>query len=245
MDSVTEGIGDRYQQETKYFRDRMAGGFLDWSKQPDTYKRYENRKGEFPLPEPQWEGGMPVWAVMKERQSQREFTREPISLSDLSQLLAITQGITHAAFGHPFRASPSAGALYPIETYLAVDHIEGLEAGLYHYFVPDHLLESLNKGSLGKELAQAALGQDMVRTASVVFIWTAVVRRSKWKYKERGYRYIYLDAGHIGQSLYLGATALDLGCCTIGALFDEEVNRLLGVDGKEETVVYMAAVGKV
>jgi len=78
-----------------------------------------------------------------------------------------------------------------------------------------------------------------------VFIWTAVVQRSKWKYKERGYRYIYLDGGHIGQNLYLAATALELGCCTIGALFDEEVNELIGVDGTEETVVYMGAVGKV
>jgi SagB-type dehydrogenase family enzyme len=107
------------------------------------------------------------------------------------------------------------------------------------------LLETIAQGSFGRDLAEAALGQDMVRTASVVFIWTAIVQRSKWKYRERAYRYIYLDGGHIGQNLYLAASALNLGCCTIGALFDEEVNQLIGVDGKEETVVYMGAVGKV
>ena len=245
MNQQPEGIGARYQGETKYFRGRMAGGFLDWSKQPETHKRCEHRQGEILLPEPQREGGAPVWTVIRKRGSQREFTQEPISLPHLSQLLWTTQGITHTTFDYSSRACPSAGALYPIETYLAVNSVEGLAPGIYHFFCPKHLLEVLAQGSFGRDLAEAAMGQDMVRTASVVFIWTAVVQRSKWKYKERGYRYIYLEGGHIGQNLYLAATALDLGCCTIGALFDEEVNQLIGVDGKEETVVYMGAVGKV
>jgi SagB-type dehydrogenase family enzyme len=244
MNQPAEGIGDRYQRETKYMRGRMGGGFLDWSKQPEIYKRCDHRQGEILLPDPQWEGGIPVWTVMRKRRSQREFTQEPMPLPHLCQLLSATQGITHTAFGHPFRACPSAGALYPIETYLVVNCVEGLTPGLYHYYVPKHLLEVLAQRSFGRDLAEAALGQNMVRTASVVFIWTAVVQRSKWKYRERGYRYIYLDAGHIGQNLYLAATALDLGCCTIGALYDEDVNQLIGVDGTEETVVYMGAVGK-
>jgi SagB-type dehydrogenase family enzyme len=168
-----------------------------------------------------------------------------MSLSLLSQLLSATQGITHTSFGHSFRACPSAGALYPIETYVAVNQVDGLSPGIYHYYPPKHTLELLVQGTFGSDLAQAALGQEMVRAASVVFVWTAVVQRSKWKYKERGYRYIYLDAGHIGQNLYLAAAALDLGCCAIGALFDEEVNHLIGVDGKDETVVYMGAVGTI
>jgi SagB-type dehydrogenase family enzyme len=72
-----------------------------------------------------------------------------------------------------------------------------------------------------------------------------VVERTKWKYRERGYRYIYLDAGHIGQNLYLAAASLGLGCCTIGAFYDDEVNQLIGVDGQQETVVYLGAVGRV
>jgi SagB-type dehydrogenase family enzyme len=93
-------------------------------------------------------------------------------------------------------------------------------------------------------LCSAALGQTMVRECAAVFIWTAVVARSKWKYRERAYRYIYLDAGHIGQNLYLAAVALGLGCCTIGAFFDDEVNEVLNIDGTEETAVYMGIVGK-
>jgi SagB-type dehydrogenase family enzyme len=84
----------------------------------------------------------------------------------------------------------------------------------------------------------------MVMESAVVFIWTAVVARSKWKYGERAYRYIYMDAGHIGQNLYLAAVALGLGCCTIGAFFDDEVNEILNVDGTEETAVYMGIAGK-
>lgn len=245
MNQPSEGIGDRYQQESKYFRGRMGGGFLDLSKQPEIYKRCENRQGEISLPEPERQGGAPVWTVVGKRRSQREFSQEPMSLHQLSQLLWAIQGITHTESKYPFRACPSAGALYPIETYVLVNNVEGLAPGLYHFYIPEHLLEVLKQGSLGRDFAEAALGQDMVRTASIVFVWTAVVRRSKWKYRERGYRYIYLDGGHIGQNLYLAASALDLGCCTIGALFDEEVNQLIGVDEKEEPVVYMGAVGKV
>ena len=204
-----------------------------------------DRHGEIRLPKPQREGGAPAWTVIQKRRSQREFTEEPISLAQLSQLLWAIQGITHTEFGYAFRACPSAGALYPIETYLVVNNVKGLEPGLYHFYIPENLLEVLAQGSFGRDLARAALDQDMVRTAAVVFLWTAVVQRSKWKYRERGYRYIYLDAGHIGQNLYLAASALDLGSCTIGALFDEEVNQVIGVDGKDETIVYMGAVGKV
>jgi len=84
----------------------------------------------------------------------------------------------------------------------------------------------------------------MLAFASVVFVWTAMVERSKWKYKERAYRYIYLDAGHIGQSLAIASEALGLRSCAVGALFDEEVNRLLNIDREKETVVYMTAVGR-
>jgi len=245
MTESYEGIGDRYHRETKYIRGRMGGGFLDWSKQPDLYKRCDHRRGEIQLPEPQQKEGAPLWGVLTERRSRRDFTGNPLSLDQLSQLLWATQGITQIDSDYPFRACPSAGALYPIETYLVVNTVEDLTPGVYHFYCPKHLLEVLAHGSFGRELAEAALGQQMIRKASVVFVWTAVVQRSKWKYGERGYRYIYLDGGHIGQNLYLAATALGLGCCTVGALYDDEINRLIGVDGMEETVVYMGAVGPV
>jgi SagB-type dehydrogenase family enzyme len=106
-------------------------------------------------------------------------------------------------------------------------------------------LSLFREGRFGPELSQAGLGQEMLEEAACVFVWTAIVERSKWKYRERAYRYIYMDVGHIGQALYLAAAALDLGCCTVGAFFDEEVDHVIGVDGKKEISVYLGAVGHV
>ena len=120
-----------------------------------------------------------------------------------------------------------------------------LTPGSYHFNVNQNLLEQLAMGDFQFNIAASALDQSMAKEAAVVFVWTAVVERTKWKYRERGYRYLYLDAGHIGQNLYLAATSLGLGCCTIGAFYDDEVNQLIGVDGKKETAVYLGAVGHV
>jgi len=78
----------------------------------------------------------------------------------------------------------------------------------------------------------------------VVFVWVAVIQRSRQKYRQRAYRYIYLDSGHLAQNLYLAATAMNLGCCAMAAFFDEEVNQIVDVDGAEETAVYLAAIGR-
>jgi SagB-type dehydrogenase family enzyme len=94
-----------------------------------------------------------------------------------------------------------------------------------------------------RPLQRAALYQDLVGHAQVTFIWSAIVERARWKYRQRAYRYIYLDAGHIAQNLYLAAEAFDMGVCAIGAFFDDDVNRLMGFDGTEETVIYMATAG--
>ncbi|MBN2199009.1 MAG: SagB/ThcOx family dehydrogenase, partial [Candidatus Aminicenantes bacterium] len=154
-----------------------------------------------------------------------------------------SQGISRLERGFAFRTAPSAGALYPIETYLSLQNISGLDPGLYHYDVRGHALELVRAGDIGRALAAAALDQEFLADAGVVFVWTAVFGRSKWKYRQRAYRYIYLDAGHLAQNLALAAVALGLGSCQIAALYDDEVNALLGVDGTEESVVYMSGVG--
>jgi SagB-type dehydrogenase family enzyme len=105
-------------------------------------------------------------------------------------------------------------------------------------------LEEIATGNFGEHLTRAALDQAMVRRGAVVFIWTGIILRSMWKYRNRCVRYICMDAGHIAQNLQLAATALGLGCCTIGAFYDEEINEVLEVDGEEETTIYLATVGK-
>ena len=237
-------IGDLYHQETKYQRDKMPRGWLDASTQPSPYKKDPPSLKRLSISPPFQKGGKPIWETIARRRSMREFSPQPISLPELSQLLWATQGITVKAWGYDFRAVPSAGALYPIDTYVLVNRVESISAGIYHYDVEEAQLVLLREGNYGSEASEAALGQELVADAGAVFVWTAMVERSKWKYRERAYRYIYMDVGHIGQNLYLAATALGLGCCTIGAFYDEEVDRLIGVDGKREISVYMGAVGR-
>ena len=240
---MKKDIGDLFQKETKYIRGKLGGGTLFRQAQPETYKRYPQApKVKLELPEK--DGGMPIWQAINRRRSVRSFSETPLKKAALSQLLWSSQGITVESMGYEFRATPSAGALYPVETYLVIHNAEEIDPGTYHYGVENHELEQLKPGDFRDEVARAALDQDMAFSANVVFIWTAVFARSKWKYSQRAYRYVYLDAGHIAQSLALAAVSLGLGTCQIAALYDEEVNSLLDVDGEQESVLYMTVVGR-
>ena len=241
---MKESIGDQFQKETMYQRGRLSGGGLDWSTKPPVYKRYRSVP-TITLPAPSLAKlTAPLGEVIGERKSVRNFNNQPLSSFDLSQMLCASQGITRQVQGFGFRAAPSAGALYPVETYLVVHSVSEIEAGIYHYAVETHELEQLKRGDFRIQSARAALDQEIAYTANVVFMWTAVFERSKWKYKQRAYRYIYLDAGHIAQNVALSAVALGLGSCQIAALYDEEANSLLGVDGTTESTIYMTVVGK-
>ena len=227
-------IGDRYQQTTKYHRSQGKG--------PGPGKAEPTRRA-IQLPAAQAKGGDGLWGVIEVRRSVRDFRPDALSLDQLSQLLWATQGITARRRGFAFRAAPSAGACYPLDTYLVVNRVEGLDPGLYRHHVANAALEQLRAGDLSRAIAAACLDQEMAAEAAVVFAWVAEPARSKPRYHERAYRYIYMDAGHIGQSLHLAATALGLGCCAIGAFFDDEVNAILGTDGLHETAVYLSVVG--
>jgi SagB-type dehydrogenase family enzyme len=237
--------GEYFQDATKYNIGRLRGGGLDWNSKPEPFKVYESPLAVVELPAPDLSATAPIWPSIARRRSERRYSAKPLSLQELSQLLWASQGVTARSQGYLFRAAPSAGALYPIETYLVVNGVTGLRKGAYHYRVPDHKLDFIREGDLGEALSAAALDQRMCASAGVVFVWTAVIQRSRWKYSQRAYRYIYLDAGHIAAHVSLSAVALGLGTCQIGAFYDDEVNRVVQVDGKEEFAVYMTTVGHV
>lgn len=238
-----DGIAYRYMRETKYDRESIfRRNDLDPIPRPPIYKTYPEAT-RIPLPEPVLEAEVSFWNILRQRRSRRRYTSEPLSIETLSSLLWAMQGITLSAPGYQFRTAPSAGALYPVETYVSVHRVSGVKQGVYHFNVADFALEEISLGNLGGHLSRAALDQAMVGRAAVLFIWTAIVLRAMWKYRNRCIRYIFTDAGHIAQNLQLATTALGLGCCPIGAFFDEEINRLLQVDGEEETTIYLAAVG--
>jgi SagB-type dehydrogenase family enzyme len=244
-DFMKPGIGNQFQEETKYTPERIGGYALDWKTFPEPFKSYDNPLAVVVLPQPEFTGDPDLWKALYKRRSRRVYSSaEPLSLNAFSVLLWATQGVTEKYGDTVFRTAPSAGGLFPVETYLNVRLVEGLEEGVYHFRPLRFDLEFLKKGSFSMVLAEAALGQGIVASSQATFIWSAVLPRSKWKYRQRAYRYVYLDAGHICQNLYLAAEALGLGVCAIGAFFDDDANEILGLDGTDETVVYMATVGK-
>lgn len=236
-------VGEKFQQGTRYTRDTMDNTPLDWANQPESWKLYPDAP-RVPLETPRIRGGVSLWSALNERRSVRRFGGATVTKRELSRLLWAAQGVTRQQQGVLFRTAPSAGGLYPIETYLAVHRVEGVESGIYHYAVPEHALEQLSLGDVRLATAQAALDQRIAYEADLVLIWTAIFQRSKWKYKQRAYRYIYLDAGHIAQNVALAAVALGLGSCQIAAIYDDEANGLLGLDGGQESVIYMTSVGR-
>lgn len=237
-------IGEAFQEETKYDPGRLRDADAGWEPRPDPFKNYEGPLAVVTLPDPDLDRDVSFWKILKKRRSRRRFrTEQDLDLSSLSRLLWASQGSTQRYGSTHFRTAPSAGALYPVETYLSVRSVQGLSSGIYHFRPHAFDLEYLRDRDHSRDLANAALGQTMVAEAQVTFLWTAVVARSRWKYRQRCYRYLYLDAGHIGQNLCLAAEAEGLGCCMVGAFFDDHINAILGVDGTEETILYLAVVG--
>jgi SagB-type dehydrogenase family enzyme len=240
---MDQRVGDRFQKETEYVRGKLPATRLDWAKRPDTYKTYP-KMDKVSLPKAEFEESASVWDSLRERRSVRGFRKDPLSIEEVSCLLWASQGVSHQGYGQAFRTAPSAGALYPVETYVVANRVEGLEPGAYHYSVLDHSLELIRAGDLREKTMGAALDQRVAYDAPLVLVWTGVFKRSKWKYGQRAYRYVYLDAGHIAQNLALAAVSMDLGSCQIGAIYDGEANDIIGVDGEEESVIYMSVVGR-
>ena len=242
MNSREPGIGRRYLAETRYRRTDLGQRGRTYPRAPE-YKEYPPTARRLSLKLKADPPGGDLWQCLARRRSQRHYRERPLTQEELALLLWATQGITAAAGNFLLRASPSAGALYPVETYLAVHRVEGVEPGIWHFQVPGASLELIRAGDCRRELVAAGLDQDFLGTAAAVFLWTGVLDRARWKYRERAIRYLFLDAGHICQNLMLAATALGLGVCPVGAFFDEEVEALVQVDGVEEVALYLASVG--
>ncbi len=187
-----------------------------------------------PLPPPRTAGPVSLEQALAQRRSVRSYAPRPLSWSEVSQLLWAAQGITDP---RGFRTAPSAGALYPLEVYLA------LPQGWYHYRPQGHLLEQLGDEDLRPQLWEAGLRQDALREAPAVLVLVAVPARTEAKYGARALRYVQLEAGHAAQNLLLQATALGLGAVPIGAFDDEGVRRALRLSA-DTLPLYLIPVGE-
>jgi SagB-type dehydrogenase family enzyme len=235
-------LGVLYHQWSKPGVIDVLGSVADWGQQPPLYKEYPDA-ATIALPEPAFEGGLSTEEAILARRSTRDYSGAPIQLDDLSRLLYLTSGLTGERWGRRYRTAPSSGALYPIEIYPVVHNVEGLASGIYHYGYRGHRLELLRAGDFRSQVVQQGLMQEYLGQCSAVLFLTMIQQRMRYKYKDRTYRYGLLEAGHLGQNLYLAATSTGLGACAIGAFMDDDINAMLGLDGIEEAAVYMLAVG--
>lgn len=176
------------------------------------------------LPKPATDGDVSFESTIRERRSVRQFSKRPLSLADVSQLLWAAQGMTARDGG---RAAPSAGALYPLEIYLVAGDVESLPAGLYHYRPRGHQLRHVADGDSRNLLSTAALDQSWVRRTPAVLVIAGVYERSAKKYGQRAHRYTHIEVGHAAQNVYLQAVALKLGTVIVGAFDDVEVQQVL------------------
>jgi len=186
------------------------------------------------LPEPKVKGNVSVEEAIEMRRSVRGYSSREIPLEDISQLLWACQGITDKARG--LRASPSAGALYPLEIYLVK------KDGIFHYIPDGHLLEKVADKDVRGELAQAAYSQGYVAEAPIGIVIAAIYERVMSKYGERGIRYTDMEAGHAAENVFLQAKALGLDSLPVGAFGDAAVARILGLP-KDTKPLYILPVG--
>nr|QNO47776.1 hypothetical protein FMEMAFBA_00034 [Methanosarcinales archaeon ANME-2c ERB4] len=193
------------------------------------------------LPEPEVTGGMSIEEALSRRRSVRSYKDEPITLKQVSQLLWAAQGRTSS---DGFRTAPSAGALYPLEVYIVAGDVDLLSDGIYHYQVDEHALRKINDCDQRRNLSACALSQNQITDAAIDIVFTAVFERTTVKYGDRGVVYVYIEAGHAAQNVYLQAEAINLGVCAVGAFYEDEVSELLALPD-DEIPVYILSVGQV
>ncbi len=188
-------------------------------------------------------GSMSLEEVVARRRSIRDFAPEPISQSQLSQILWAAHGLTDTS--GRYRAVPSAGAIYPLEIFVVSgkNGVEGMSAGIYHYDVAQHSLTLHHKGDMRLELARAALGEEIIYQAPVDIVICAVYERTLRRYGARGERYVHMEVGHVGQNVYLQAAAVGLATVAIGAFYDEQVGEVLRLD-KQYKPLYIMPMGR-
>lgn len=217
------------------------------NKWPDTWKKIHfKRYLRFPrISLKEYETKSELEKLLMLRKSNRKFSGKAISLLNLSYLMKFSIGIREKKtlnWHLTTRPYPSAGARYPCEIYTIVFNVKHVEPGIYHYDFKEHALELVLRGQLNKKFVEIT-GLGWIKNVGVLFLITAILGRSRIKYGSRAYRHTLIEAGHIGQNLYLVSAKRGLKCCAVGGYLDTEIEKLLDVDGNKEFTIYIIAVG--
>ena len=238
-----------FHRASKNKNDGSANIFTDDSQWPKAWKTIFYKTYEL-LPThilsrkvPEQDPGL--FASITERKSGRSFAPVPITTEELSTLLLYSCGEIVQDDSSTRRAQPSGGPRYPVEAYVLVLRSSNtLQAGVYHYNIQNHTLECIQIREFAEGDIKELFLDSWVQDVAAVIVLTGVFARTKIKYGQRGYRYALLEAGHIGQNVYLVSQALGLQCCGMGGSYDTAIEELLGIDGENESLLYTLAVGK-
>ncbi len=215
---------------------------------PPLEKPYSSDKTIIKLHDTRWGDmfNLKLGDAIRSRESRRRYSEEPLTILELSFLLWATQGLRFISGANGFRNVPSAGCRHALETYLAIFNVEDLNPGVYRYLpLSNGLILEKEVDDLREKVITSTMGQTFAGRGALTFIWSAIPYRMEWRYGLASYKEIALDAGHVGQNLYLACEAIDAGTCAIAAYDQEFVDRLLDLDGEEEFVIYIAPVGKI
>jgi SagB-type dehydrogenase family enzyme len=230
--------------ETDWVSDQMKGLAM-----PPSQKAYEPDSELIPLPKPDPSvlKKPDILACIADRKSRRKFSLANLTLDELAYLLWATQGVRKVLpSGRHYRTVPSAGARHSFETYLVIQHVEGLKTGIYRYLPFDHQLVYLfTAENLSEKLTALASDQPFVGNSAVCFIWSSIPYRMEWRYGIHSEQVILIDVGHVCQNLYLAAESIGCGTCGVAAYEQDALDQFLGLDGRDEFVIYLAPVGKV
>lgn len=245
---VEGNIWEDYHENSKLgrFDQMVADSFIHDRMEKYVQALDYGRLFEVKLPDKIKDVGMPLGQAVSQRVTSRHFSNEPLAFADAAAILHYAYGINRdnkdTEYSRPFRNSPSAGALYPLDIFIHATAIEGLEKGIYHYNLLTNSLRFFDSGNREKDLHRIVVQEELLPAGMMIFI-TAQFERTLFKYKDRGYRFVLLDAGHLAQNINLVATALGLGCVNIGGYYDREADELLSLDGLTQSTIYMTAVG--
>ncbi|UCG55519.1 MAG: SagB/ThcOx family dehydrogenase [Dehalococcoidia bacterium] len=192
------------------------------------------------LPKPKYDGEISIEEAILHRRSIRNYINQPLTLQEVSQLLWSAQGMTNT-YGN--RTPPSAGATYPLETYIVVGDVDGISEGIYRYNPQQYELIKVLEGQHREALAKAALNQWFIAEAPLDIVSPSIYKRTTARYGERGIRYVHMEAGHAAENVCLQAVALNLGTVVIGAFNDDRVSDIMALDDNE-VPLYIMPVGR-
>ena len=231
-------------EETDWISDQMKGLAM-----PSSQKACDPDCEQIPLPKPDPSilKKPNLLACIADRKSRRKYSSADLTLDELAYLLWATQGVRSALpTGRHYRTVPSAGSRHSFETYLVIQHVEGLKTGVYRYLPFAHQLAYLfTAENLPEKMTALASDQPFVGNSAVCFIWSSIPYRMEWRYGLASERVILIDVGHVCQNLYLAAESIGCGTCGVAAYKQDELDQFLGLDGKDEFVIYLAPIGKV